>query len=195
MGQALQHSGLLNGTYQDFNDNFDLSYSTMNRATASANRWLAEEHHPLTAGPAVINKQQLIHHLVAMANLLKGYARAVGRPYSRYDLRDWRLIVNTIYGIILRQNGRTIDALVIPTRFREEVQVRLFRAGIRVGRFFDGANADAESSSGNLDVLLQYIASKAAEEFARVEGQKAAVRVEKRVVGKVGLMVRNYFFS
>ncbi|CAK3842073.1 Tripartite motif-containing 60 [Lecanosticta acicola] len=196
MSQALQHSGLLDGTYREFNEEIELNRHAMNRATASANRWLAEAHHPLTAsGPAVVERKYLGYHLVAMANLLQGYARAAGRSYSRRDLRDWRLIVNALYAVLGEEDGRQIDAATLPDSLRRKVQVSLMRERANVGRWFQGSDADAESSTGDLDVLLSYMAAKAAEEFARREERRSAVRRERTVVGKVGLILKQYFFS
>lgn len=195
MAQALQNSGLLDGTYQVFSGEVEIDGSRMVRATAAANRWLAEEHHALRTGPAVIDKKVMAYHLVAMGNLIRGYASAMGRGYSRVDLRDWRLIVEAIYAVIVNESGTTTDAMTIPARFRREVEVSLERDGLNVGRFFEGSDAEAESRTGDLDILLSYVAAKAAEEFARQETLRAQVRKEKTVVGKVSRMFQNYFFA
>ena len=167
----------------------------MVRATAAANCWLAEEHHALRTGPAVLDKRVLGHHLVAMGNLIRGYASAMGRAYSRVDLRDWRLIVEAIYAVIVNESGATADAMTIPARLRREIEVSLERDGLNVGRFFEGNDAEAESRTGDLDILLSYVVAKAAEEFARQETLRLQVREQKTVVGKVSRMFQKYFFA
>lgn len=192
MAQTLTNSRLLTGQFQVFNDDISWTVSDIQRATASANFWLGEQHHTNAAGPALINVDRLGHHLVAMGNLITGYAQAMRRSYSRNQIRDWRLIVNALYNILDARAGVRMDAMVMPRELKEQIRISLIQDGLVVDRFFED-EAESESLSGDVDVLLQYICNKAAEEFRRKEMQARMVRQEPTVLGKVSLWARQYW--
>ena len=194
MQQALTNSRLLTGEFQVFNDDIAWAVSDIQRATASANFWLSEQNHSNAAGPALINVDRLGHHLVAMGNLITGYAQAMRRPYCRNQIRDWRFIVNALYNVLDAKDGVKMDAMVMPRELKQEIRVHLIEEGLTVDRFFED-EAESESLSGDVDVLLQYICNKAAEEFQRKERQARAVRNEPTVLGKVTLWAQHYWQS
>ncbi|KAK4616096.1 hypothetical protein CLAFUW4_09977 [Fulvia fulva] len=194
MGHALGHSGLLGGNYQTFNDQMYRNDSAFMRATAQANTWLAEQNHPHAAGPAVIDTALLGHHIIAMGNLLKGYARTMGRPYSTYQSRDWRNIINVLWRVLLEREVTTVDAVVLANALKEDVRVKLVMEGLNLERYFE-QSAEVESAAGDFDVLLQYVVKQSAEEFARREMRRAAVREQPTVLGKVGVWLSQYYHA
>lgn len=188
MSQAMTHAGLLGGEYLRFSDEIQINISDLYRAAAQANLWLGEEYHMAAAGPAVVERGALGTQIVAMGNLLRGFAQASGRAYSEEDTRIWKVLVKALYRVILTWHGRRMDAMIFPTSAREEIRQHLVQRDSVSEAFFQ-SEAQAESLRADLDVLLQYLAVKAAEAATQRESMRP-VRLQPSVVDKVSLWFR-----
>lgn len=184
----MTHAGLLGGAYLRFSDEIHINILDLYRAAAQANLWLGEEHHGATAGPALVERGALGMQIVAMGNLLRGFAQASGRQYSAADTRVWKVLVKGLYDVISRWHGRRMDAMVFPTLVREETSQHLVQTSLVDAAFFEDG-AQAESLRADLDVLLQYIAAKAAEAANRREATRP-VRVQPTALDKVSQWFR-----
>lgn len=189
MGQAMTHAGLLGGEYMRFSDNIHINISELYCAAAQANLWLGEQHHTAAAGPAIIDRQNLGHHIIAMGNLLRGYAHAMGRPYTRSQRRDWRVLAKALYEVISKWDGRTMDAVLIARQLRGEMQRYLVLGGFMSESFFENV-PEPQSLAADLDILLAYIANKAAEHFAAREAIRTEIRTEQSMWRKVSVWWR-----
>lgn len=194
MSQTLANSGLLTGEFQVFSDDIGWTSSGIEQATASAHAWLGEQDHPNFAGMALIHRDRLGQHVVAMGNLILGYAQAMRRSYSRNQRRDWRIIIDFLYSIVEARNGAQMEATVMPQQLREQIRISLLQEDLYVDRFFED-DAESESLSGDMDVLLQYISHQAADEFQRREVRARTIRQEPSVLGKVSLWARQRWES
>lgn len=185
MTAAMTHAGLLGGSYLRLSDEININISDLYRAAAQANLWLSEEFHPAATGPAVFNRQRLGVQVVAMGNLLLGYARARGSAYSEEQIRQWRVLMKALYQIIQRYDGRCMDAMIVPRVLREELRKNVAQGGLLDESFFEG-NVRPDSVAADLDLLLLYLAKKAAEAFEARENARREARREPTVMEKVG---------
>jgi hypothetical protein len=196
VAEAFSRSGLATAERIDLYSN-ELSVDILHiqRAAADAYAYLASESHPRVTEDAVINTRTLAPHVVAMGNLLRAYAEAAGRPWSRYQRRDWKLIVGCFIDQLLLTNSshRTgYDVAHMAQEYRTRVKESLTQGMIDVhsGRFFE-VNARMDSPCGDLDVLLDYIVFQSAkahkEQQVRSEElireQQEALQQETTAVG------------
>ena len=201
VAQALEYSRLMTDDGFDvYDEEIFTTRSAVQRATAAATRYLADEVHPPTTDTLLFHIETLRPHLIAMGNLLaRGYARAMGRPYSGYQRRDWKLIVSQLYTLLESVNGQVLPANctadVIP-RFRAKIRESLREDGIDTesGHFFQHDDR-MESPSGDLDVLLTYIVDRCAKAHKEREKQRTALKqAQKEALGaettKIGYAIR-----
>jgi hypothetical protein len=167
VAEAFSRSGLMTTEHIDLYSD-ELSVDTLNiqRAAADAYAYLASESHPRVTEDVVIDVRTLAPHAIAMGNLLRGYADATGRPWSRYQRRDWKLIVGCLIDQLLLTNEtvRTgYDVVHMAQEYRTRIKESLTQDLIDVhsGRFFE-VNARMDSPCGDLDVLLDYIVVQSA---------------------------------
>lgn len=158
---AFQHSGLMGDRYEEYTDELSFNVSTIQRASAAAHQYLAEETHSAPTEDVLIHMGLLGPHLIAMANLLEGYAQAAGRPYSGYQSRDWKLIVSRLIDLLLLADGQTRsgrDVVRMAAEYRGRIRESLTQdlIDIHSGRFFE-PDARLDSPCGDLDVLLNYM--------------------------------------
>lgn len=184
VAQALTHSRLLTNGFDAFNDEIVYTASAVQRAAAAANLYLADEHHSPITGPVFIDTVYLGPHLIAIGNLLRGYATAVGRPYSQRQEREWKTIVARIYDMLEHQNGETgrgSRATTMAQQLRTEVSRILRGDGMDVAssQFFD-QDALVESPSGDLDLLLAYVVFQCAKRYGESVRKQVAGTASSR---------------
>ena len=180
IAQALEQSRLMTSdSFDIYDDRVPFTTSAVQQAAAAASQYLSDEHHPSLTGSVLIDMRKLGPHIIAMGNLLRGYARASGRPYSGYQRRDWKLVVGRLYTLLNFNDGqiRTGENAVrmareCRARIRESLSQDLI--DVRSGRFFE-INGRIESPSGDLDVLLNYVVSQCNKAFNEKEAQQAAL--------------------
>ncbi|KAF2158718.1 hypothetical protein M409DRAFT_30813 [Zasmidium cellare ATCC 36951] len=185
----MAHAGLLGGNYLRFNDEIHINISELYRAAAQANLWLGEEYRQGAAGPAVVERARLGVQVVAMGNLLRGFARASGRGYTEEEVRMWKVIVKGLFEVIKRWDGRTMDAMVFPALMREEMR-DLGRRGLIGESFFEG-DVQPNSLRADLDMLLQYLAVKTVEAYTAREALRTTTRPEPSVLHTVSSWIKN----
>jgi hypothetical protein len=195
VAEAFQLSGLLNGEVDVYGDDLVVNIPAVQSAASEAYKYLAAESPSPPADGAVIDMRTLTPHIIAMANLLRGYAEAAGRPYSGYQRRDWKLIVGRLVELLLLTNGQTrhgYDFVGMSREYRARIRESMMQdlIDIRSSRFFEG-NAWMDSPSGDLDLLLSYIVAHCSKTFRErkmrrdelVRDQKVALDEEKTTVG------------
>lgn len=196
--RALEHSGLLtDDQFNVYSDVTSFSLSAIHRAAAAAHLYLVEESHPPTTGPVLIEFRVLGPALLAMGNLLRGYARATGRSYSGYQHRDWKLIIRHLEEHLLFFHGQVRESGVGMARefsFRVQESLSDHMIDVNSGRFFE-SGASLQSPSGDLDVLLNYMVFVCAKAYQDRKGQKAALKQAQRDAldresTKIGYFVR-----
>lgn len=194
MSQALTLSGLENGEFSTFSDDISWDTASIARATASASTWLDE--HTEVAGPAAINKRRLGHQLIAMGNLLRGYARASGRPYNAQLLGEWRTIIDILYKRIESRHASYDDAMILTWQLSNAVRLAYFRqeGGPRASAFI-AEDQGAESPAGDLELLIKFVAFQASEDHARRRRRSQEIRDEPNVFARVGMRLQNVFRS
>ncbi|KAK4500410.1 hypothetical protein PRZ48_008599 [Zasmidium cellare] len=180
MSQAMAHAGLLGGNYLRFSDEIHISISELYRAAAQANLWLGEEVYQAGAGPAVVESARLGIQIVAMGNLLMGFARASGRPYTAEQIREWKSLIKGLFEVVKRWNGRRMDAMVFPAEMKREIA----RGGLVTEAFFEG-DVQPASLRADFDVLLQYLSVKTVDAHAAREAMRATLNSEPSVLYKV----------
>lgn len=182
IAQAMSWSRLMTADGFDiYDDEIFFTRAAVQRAAASASQYLILEDHPAQTEILLIDVGTLGPHLIAMANLLaRGYARAMGRPYSGYQRRDWKLIVSRLYTLLeavdgqVRYNNHLVR--IIPdfrARIRESLRQELIDT--ESGHFFD-RDARMESPSGDLDALLNYVVFQCAKAYRDRETRRATLR-------------------
>ena len=187
--QAIEYSNLLTeGRFDVYDDRIRCTFPEVQGAAASAVKYLSAEHRPrLTArenARALIDTRALGRHLIAMGNLLTGYARARGRPYSGYQRRDWRLIISNLSRHLRESDGQVFrgeDVRDMAFFLRLWTFESLRREGVDVvsGRFFE-RDARLESASADLDVLVGYVVFLCMGAFEEREIETAEVRKMQR---------------
>lgn len=187
VAQALQNSRLLSNGFDEY-EICDVALGEVHRAAAEANVFLAsaaaEEEQSLqgttaAAATAVIEVRTLMPHVIAMGNLLRGYAGANRRAYDADQRRDWKLIVGRVAihlqasnGLVLRE--RYFANMAQDLRAMTLESLNLQGGTARSARFFD-PDARLESPAGDLDVLLQYIVVQCSKAYAKRESDRAAL--------------------
>jgi hypothetical protein len=200
VAQALEHSGLTTGDQFDvYSDEYFFATSSIHRAAATAHRYLVGESHPPVTGSVLINIHILGPHIIAMGNLLRGYAHSAGRPYSGYQRRDWKLIVGHLHRHLDLAHGRVREGDGVARMAREygsriRESLRKDCIDLNSGRFFE-RGARLQSPSGDLDVLLNYVVSVCAKAYQDRETRKEALQRAQQAAlenesTKVGWMVR-----
>lgn len=179
VARALEHSRLLTGEFDVYDHEIDFSVSEIHRAAAAANNYLAEGNHAPSTGPALIDIQSIGPHIIAMGNMMRGYARATGRGYSRYQRRDWKIIVDRLITTLRSVNGEVRSEQL--NHMSRDIRIRIRRSledeglDIDSGRFFD-RDAEVDSTSGDLDVLLNYVVFQCTKAYAERQRRRAAHR-------------------
>lgn len=180
---AMQNSQLLALDFADYG--FDASrISLIHMHAAEACRYLSEDaHRPITTGKALINKDTGRHVLV-MAKLLQGYAKATDRGYSGFQRRDWRLITEHLWKFVSHMDGQVFEGdnlARMAQDFRLAIAMSLRKDGVdtHLGRFFLN-NAPLESAPGDLDTLLRYFVFQCTQAYEKRETVRAARRTAQR---------------
>jgi hypothetical protein len=96
---------LTEDSFDGYSDELPFSACDVHHAAAHAYQYLAAASHPPVTGPVLVKISILGPALVAMGNLLSGYARTTGRPYSGYQRRDWKLIIRHFMNHLELANG------------------------------------------------------------------------------------------
>ena len=200
VAQALEYSGLTTDDgFDSYFDEVSFTTSSIQRAAAAAHQYLVDDNRSPVTGPVLINMRTLGPHLVAMGNLLRGYARAMGRGYGRYQRRDWKLIISHLHRNLDLANGQVREADGVIGMAREygaRVRGTLREEAIDLnsGRFFE-SGARLQSPSGDLDVMLKYVVFHCAKAYKEREIQRATLRRAQKAAldnesSKVGWMMR-----
>lgn len=186
LAQALQYSGLLTNNRWDGYADLLMgltapTYTTaaIQEATATAHRYLLEGPHPPPTGPALLNISVLGPHLIAMGNLLRGSARATGRPYSTGQRNDSNLIYNTLHTILRGENGavrRGVGFDVLSTELRARIVWSLQGVTLSSGGRFYENNTLADSMAADLNTLLDYLVLQATVAYRDRSAQRRALR-------------------
>ncbi|KAK5173467.1 uncharacterized protein LTR77_002148 [Saxophila tyrrhenica] len=195
VARAFQHSGLSGDQYDEYSDDLAFEVTTIQRAAGVAYTYLAADAHPPPTRDVLIHMGLLGPHIIAMANLLKGYARAAGWPYSGFQNRDWKLIVQRLIELLFHADGQTRsgeDVVRMAREYRGRIRESLSQdlIDIHSGRFFE-ANARMDSPCGDLDVLLEYVVARCANDFQDrrqqwedlAQDQQEALQQESGAVG------------
>lgn len=190
ISQALTLSGLMNGEFSTFNDDISWHTASIQRATASANHWLNEQR--VVVAPAIINKRRLGPDIIAMGNLLRGYARASGRPWSAQEVGEWRIIIDILYREIAARSMSRESAMILNWQLTSHVRTRLPEALSRTSTFIAEAR-EVESPAGDLARLIAYVTSRAADESTRRQEPRREIREEPRLIARMGLRLQNVF--
>lgn len=199
-GTTLTLSGLTSGTWTYYSDDISWTTSGLERATETANAWMNLREDPRVAGPAVINTHRLGLDILAMGNLLRGHAAVTGRAYSRNQLRDWRLIAESLYRALVTveansraRNERTVDALILDRLLRVEIEASLQQAGVDAYSFLNTDDREAESPASDYASLVGYVVSRATKEQARLEQRRRAIREETSLFARVSMRLQDAF--
>ncbi|KAK3712596.1 hypothetical protein LTR37_009039 [Vermiconidia calcicola] len=162
IAQAMELSRLMTDDGFDlYNDQFTFPNSAVHRAAAVANGYLAGRNATPQVDDMVIEFRRLGPHIISMGNLLRGYAQATGRPYSGYQRRDWRLIIDRLMTLLDLFDGQVrhqanLGRVVNEYRVRLEESLIQDLIDVHSGRFFE-QDVQTNSPSGDLDVLLRYV--------------------------------------
>lgn len=200
VARALEYSGLTTEDgFDHYSDEILFTTPPIHRAAAAAHRYLVDDTHPPVTGPVLIDIRSLGPHLIAMGNLLRGYAQAMGRGYGRYQRRDWKLIINHLLRNLDLANGqvRQGDGVIGMAReygARVRGTLREETIDLNSGRFFE-SGARLQSPSGDLDVMLKYVVFQCAKAYTeretlRVELQRAQQAALDGESTKAGWMLR-----
>ena len=200
INQAIESSGLSTNEFERFGFDHLSTEATMN-AAGSASSYLRNNVNQRPDGPLRVDKRYLKPHIVAMANLLAGYAEARGRPNSDVQLRDWHMIVNRLYVLVSANNRETFpqaDGMQKLLDFRRAIRIYMRVKGIEVaeGGFFPqfgNEQGNDGTVAGDLFVLIHYVADQCARNFrldesirqAHREAQQEAIEREAAPVGRV----------
>ena len=179
VAQALEHSSLLTeDSFDGYSDELCFSACDVHHAAAHAYQYLAAASHSPVTGPVLVKISVLGPALIAMGNLLRGYAQATGRPYSGYQRRDWKLIIRHLMNHLELANGEVRESGVGMAReFGGRIRYTLEQdlIDLRSGRFFE-SRASVHSPSGDLDVVLNYVVHVSAKAYQEREARSAALR-------------------
>lgn len=191
VSQALEHSGLTDATHVDFyHQQLTDTAVDVQKAAAEAFRYLAAESHPAVPNSVMADSSDLGPHITAMANMLRGYAAASGRPYTGRQKLSWKLMLQALLDTFLLTDGQIRTgprARDIAAVYRQALEERLIHSDIDVyeGRFLDDF-ADMDSPSGDLDLLLAYIVFQGGKTFERrqdvIEDRKERLSAERRAL-------------
>ncbi|CZT18196.1 uncharacterized protein RCC_04036 [Ramularia collo-cygni] len=191
VSRALANSGLTTGQFDIFSDDISWDTSSIQRATAAANHWLYEQND--VVGPAFVNKRRLGTDIIAMGNLIRAYASAAGRPYSAGQVGEWRIVIDVLYRSIEARNGSSEDAMILTWLLNSDVRLGLLRAvgTQRSSTFVE--DQGAETPSGDINRLINYVAFRASEEESRRRQRRQDIRDEPNPFARVGMRVQNIF--
>ena len=178
IAQGLQYSRLITRDFDVYSDEMSYSVADVRRAAAAAHQFLVDEYHQPLTGTVLVDVRVIGPHLIAMGNLLRGYARGTGRAYSGYQRRDWKLIAGRQYRLLALTHGQAsegIDMSQTVREYRTRLRESLAQDGVDVisGRFFQ-RDVSRESPSGDLDVLLNYVLYQAAKTYEQREANRTA---------------------
>ena len=182
---ALQSSHLLDNNYVQYGGNIEYSVSEVQRATAAANQYIAEQHHPPIVGAAYVDARFLGPHILVMGNLVHGYAQAMGRGYNATQRRDWKTILDRLYALIFATTNPVpridLTAQQMVMKFKANLLNCLIGDGVDVisGMFFQ-RDARVESAAGDLDFLIEYVLFQANQLHERREREQEAQRQAQR---------------
>ena len=181
VAQALEYSGLTTDDgFDSFFDEMSFTTPSIQRAAAAAHQYMIDDNHSPVTGPVLIDIRTLGPHLVAMGNLLRGYAQAMRRGYGRYQRRDWKLIICHLARNLDLANGqvREGDGVIGMAReygARVRGTLREESIDLNSGRFFE-SGARLQSPSGDLDVMLKYVVFQCAKAYQERETQRTTLR-------------------
>lgn len=210
LSQALALSGLMTGEFSVFNDDISWHTASIQRATASAYSWLAER--TISHSAAIIDKRRVGVEIIAMGNLLRGFARASGRPYSAQQLGEWRIIIDILYLEISRRSSSTpVSGMDLSWQLNTHIGIHLeealcsrldvasSRTSRETGRTLTSTflaqdrSQSHMSPAGDLDRLVAYVIFCASAENDRRQQLRRNIREEPRLINRVGVLLHNVF--
>ena len=169
IASALTASGLTTDKFDYYyQGNLDLSIVAVQQAASEAYRYLAAETHD-EIGSMYIDMKVLGPQMTAMANLLRGYAAAAGRPYSANQRRIWKIIGFKLIQVGVLTHGDSLRNLEnLNSGMKAHLRQSFVDDKIDIGgtRFFDG-NAAMDSASGDLDILIEYFLYQCSISYAK----------------------------
>lgn len=188
LAHAMQHSRLITDEFDTYSQHIRYTVPDVRRAAAAPHSYLAEERHSPISGGMLIDMDHIGPHIIPQANLLRSYARASGRAYSDAQEAQWKIIVGRLHDMTYDHvlNGRNLARMAREYRRLLRESLIQHKVDVSSGGFFE-ADADVESPTGDLDVLLSYVLYQANQAGRRWEvslaAQAEALQQETSVFG------------